>query len=170
MANRMPAIEIEGDAELIALIQSLPERVLTEVGKSMRAAAKPIISSARGNLRKGHGLLTGLLKKSLGIRKLIANRKEMRVYMYLGPRGPKQGFVGIKDDGESYHIPLYIAHLVEFGHRTRTKGPNGTQFVDGKPFLRPAVDANRGNFQTEMKAALRRALEKKAAKAKGGAA
>lgn len=172
MANAMPRITIEGDAELMALINSIPSRVLTECSKAMRKVAKPIIAHARGLLRRQHGLASGLLKKSIGVRALKTDRKKMVVYMYVGPRGPKQspGFEGNqtgyhKRNGKyktvrRKHVPLYIAHLVEFGHKIAGGG-----YVRPYPFLRPAVDANKGNFTQEMKEALRAALAKRAAKA-----
>ena len=180
MANKMPAITIEGDAALKALIRSLPNRAITECAKAMRAVAKPIISAARAGLRKNRGVDTGLLKKSIGVRALKVDRKFNRIYMYIGPRGPgKQGFVGFKRDGKTKHVPLYIAHLIEFGHKIALGGKltrrarsgrvtpgSGTHSgtVQGIPFLRPAVDANRSNFLEAMKAALRKAVERRIAK------
>jgi hypothetical protein len=126
------------------------------------------------------------MKKSLGIRKLKTYKAQGRVVMYLGPR---RGFGITKKNGKK-HDPFYIAHLVEFGHRIavgssgrpekgvkfrRTKyqqitNPGGPTakvggVVQGKPFLRPAVDANKSEFNKQMVEKLRDVLTK--AKASG---
>lgn len=186
MANAMPKITIQGDSELMQLIRSLPERTLTACSTAMRAGARPIIAAARSNLKRNRGINTGLLKKSIGVRALKANRKENRVYMYIGPRGPgKQRFKSENYEGRKRsHIPLNIAHLIEFGHRIavekqggisrknyrlKVRKPSDRQgfnagSVQGIPFLRPAVDSNRVNFLNTLKEAFKKEVEKRAAK------
>jgi hypothetical protein len=188
MANRLPAITLEGDAELMSLIDSLPGRILTESSTAIRSVSKKVVADARSRLRKDHGLLTGQLKKSLGVRKVLTYRKEQRVVAYIGPR---RGFAVqirtpvVRKDAFgrpsriSYsmrkHDPFNIAHLVEFGHRVATQSAatkllpdhvrmtRAADHVAPRPFLRPAVDANRGNFLEAMKKAIRKQVERRAA-------
>jgi hypothetical protein len=194
----MPAITIDGDEELKFLVSSLPDRVLTEVGKSMWKGAKPIIKAAQNNLRKNKSVDTRLLVNSMGVRHLKSIRSENKVLMYIGPRfnfesnEPRKNKKTGRITKARKHEPWRIAHLVEFGHRiavskTSGKSEKGVKLtryfrggrveigeavehkktVEGKPFLRPAVDANRANFLNELKAGLKKAIEKRAAKGEG---
>ena len=171
MANAMPRITIQGDAELMQLISSLPERTLTAVAGGMKKGAGPIISAAKSNIKDRHGLALGSLRKSIGVRAVKVDKRKMQVVMFIGPRGAgkqrqwylatgsydKKGvFRRIKRD----HKPIYIAHLIEFGHRIAITGG----YVRARPFLRPAVDANRTNMLNEMKAALKKEIENRAVK------
>lgn len=186
MANKMPSITISGDKELTELVLSIPDRMLTAVTQAMRKVAKPIINAARANLYKNHGLDTGLLRKSIGVRALKADRKTNRVWMYIGPRGEGAGFVAWRRasydpnhrtiEKKGKYVPIRIAHLVEFGHKIKVAAHNAikpawmraasaSDFVQARPFLRPAVDANRGNFNNAMKQAIRDVLAKRAKKA-----
>jgi HK97 gp10 family phage protein len=187
MANRLPSITITGADGLIDLLRTLPEKqILPAVNKGMRAVGSKTIRDAKKYLKRNHGLDTGQMKKSLGVRKIKTYKREGRVVMYIGPR---RGFGIVKKNGKK-HDPFYIAHLVEFGHRIavgasgrpekgvkfrRTKyqqltNPNGPVATVGgivrpRPFLRPAVDANKGEFNKQMAEKIRSVLAK--AKARG---
>jgi hypothetical protein len=159
MANRMPSVTLTGADGLIELLRTLPEKqILPAVNKGMRAVGTKTTRDARTYLRKNHGLDTGQLKKSLGVRKVLTFKRQGRVVMYLGPR---RGF-GITKANKKKHDPFHIAHLVEFGHRIA--GSDG-KMVMAKAFLRPAVDKNRSEFNRQMIEKLRSVLEK--AKASG---
>jgi hypothetical protein len=145
----MPSVTISGADGLIELLRLLPEKeILPAVNKGMRAVGSKTIRDARTHLRKGHGLDTGQLKKSLGIRKIKTYKAQGRVVMYLGPR---RGFrigaaLQAKVGGKKGHDPYTIAHLVEFGHKIA----GSSKSVMSKPFLRPAVDKNKGEFTRQM--------------------
>lgn len=186
MANRLPRIELTGADGLIDLLRTLPaKRLLPEISKGMRAVGSKTMRAARSYLRKGHGLDTGYLRKSLGVRKVKTYKKEGRVVMFLGPR---RGFRGLTS-AHRMHDPFYIAHLVEFGHRIAGSGaaPAGASgyqlylrgnkrkknvfytfavagYVQPKPFLRPAVDANKSEFNKQMAEKIRSVLSKAKAK------
>lgn len=175
MPNRLPRVTITGGKEFKALMKGLTEKELMPAArKGLRAVGMKTTRDARRHLRKNHGLETGLMKKALGIRALKHYKKEGRLVMFLGPR--KKGFQGTRPGSKTPHIPFYIAHLVEFGHRIAVGGtldrvrPGspfltiGTGkvggFVKGRPFLRPAVDMNRNVFVTQLKNKLRDVLLK----------
>jgi hypothetical protein len=189
MANRLPSITITGADGLIDLLRTLPEKqILPAVNKGMRAVGTKTIRDARMHLKKNHGLDTGQLKKSLGVRKIQTYKAEGKVIMFLGPRGK---FAIIHPKTKKKHDPFYIAHLVEFGHRIAIGRSRGSEknvafarlrrgvlklgkgktaawtggFVTGKPFLRPAVDANKNEFNKQMAEKIRAVMEK--AKASG---
>jgi hypothetical protein len=168
MANRMPTITLTGADGLIELLRTFPEKqLLPAVNKGMRAVGSKTISKAKSYLRKGYGLDTGMLKKSLGIRKIKTYKREGRVVMLLGPR---RGFaigaaLRAKVGGRKGHDPYSIAHLVEFGHKIA----GSSKSVMSKPFLRPAVDANRNEFNKQMIEKLRGVLEKAKVKAERAA-
>lgn len=155
MANRLPSITIEGDKELKALLEQIPGTLLRECEQAMKAVAKPIIASARRRLKKGHGIRTGQLKKSLGVRKILKFPYEGKIVMYVGAR---EGFATVEDNGKK-HDPARIAHLVEFGHKMATGGQ-----VQEKPFLRPAIDEHRSKFNTVFMEKIKKILEKRAGK------
>jgi HK97 gp10 family phage protein len=171
MANRLPSITITGADGLIDLLRTLPEKqILPAVNKGMRAVGSKTIRDAKKYLKRNHGLDTGQMKKSLGVRKIKTYKREGRVVMYIGPR---RGFGIVKKNGKK-HDPFYIAHLVEFGHRIAVgasgrpeNGPVATVggIVRPRPFLRPAVDANKGEFNKQMAEKIRSVLAK--AKARG---
>jgi hypothetical protein len=171
MANQMARVEITGADGLIELLQTLPEKqLLPAISKGLRAVGSKTIRDARKRLTKNHGLDTGALKRSLGVRKVLTLKKESKVIMYLGPR---RGHATTKKGGKK-HDPFFIGHLVEFGHRIAVGrsggGEKGVRFerrnkrgaiyragtatsggmVKPRPFLKPAVEANKGEFNKQM--------------------
>lgn len=155
MANRLPSITIQGDRELKALLEQIPGTLFKECEQGIKAVAKPVIASARRRLKKGHGYLTGQLKKSLGVRKILKYPSEGKIVMYIGAR---EGFATVSENGKK-HDPARIAHLVEFGHKLATGGQ-----VEEKPFLRPAIDEHRGTFSSVFADKIKKILEKRAGK------
>lgn len=174
----LPKITIEGTAGLIAVLKELGEKELPNaVRKGLRAAGTNTAKKARGNLHKNHGLDTGLLKKSLGIRKIVTLKgaEKGKFLCYIGPR--LKGFAVAKKGRKRPHTPFYIGHLVEFGHRIAQggkldrfnkkgkvvrKGTGGrvTGMVRGRPFLRPAVDSSKGDFTNQLTDKMREVLNK----------
>lgn len=181
MPNKLPSISIEGVPELTQWLTVIGEKqALSNAQKAMRSVGMKVIRDARKRLTKNHGMDTGQLKKSLGVRAVKVIKGEGKVVMYIGPRG---GF-GIEHPIKKRpHNPYYIAHLVEFGHRIAVGHSGSSQkdfvlprfdkikgetalpadkrlakdagFVKARPFLRPAVDANKSEFTKQMVAKLR---------------
>ncbi len=91
--------------------------------------------------------------------------------LYMGPRkgfavGPAQRAKATskgKRQGSDGHDPFYIAHLVEFGHKASGRFKNAKDPLP-KPFLRPAVDASKGDFEKELATKVKAVLEKARAK------
>jgi hypothetical protein len=165
MANRMPSVTISGADGLIELLRLLPEKeILPAINKGMREVGSKTIRDARKHLRKGHGLDTGQLKKSLGVRKIKTYKRQGRVVMYLGPRRGFQIGAALRSKvgGRKGHDPFSIAHLVEFGHKIAGSGRS----VMSKPFLRPAVDKNKGEFTRQMSEKVLKVLKKARASGK----
>jgi HK97 gp10 family phage protein len=163
MANQLPSISIEGGKELKDLLYGLSNKeIFSAAQKGLRAVGTKTARAARTHLRKNHGLDTGQMKKSLGIRALKTYKMDGRIVMFLGPR---RGFSIPKRGGKKNHDPFYIAHLVEFGHAIA--GTSGGR-VKPYPFLRPAVDQNKSEFKNQMIAKVRESLLKTWAKAKRG--
>jgi hypothetical protein len=175
MANRLPRVTISGGKEFKELLKGLTDKELMPAArKGLRAVGMKTTRDARRHLHKNHGLDTGLMKKAMGIRALKHYKKEGRLVMFLGPR--LRGFQAAKPGRKKPHVPFYIAHLIEFGHRIAvggkldrvrpgspfvTKGTGAVGgFVKAYPFLRPAVDMNRAVFVTQLKNKLREVLQK----------
>ena len=195
MANRMPGITLEGDEEFAALVKQLPNVAISDCSKALRKVGKGVVSRARSMLRKGAGVRSGQLRKSIGVRSVKAYRKENKVVMYIGPR---KGFetrirvlefdaFGRKRVALRKIDPTKYAHLVEFGHRIAVgqsgRSENGYKFtrtsrigkvyrakgyeneadnagvVKAIPFLRNAIDGSKIDFLSELKAALKLAVE-----------
>lgn len=176
MANRLPSITISGGPELAALLKDLGDKeILSAASKGLRAAGTKTMGRAKKKLARGHGLESGQLKRSLGVRKVKTYKKEGKVVLFMGPRkgfyaGPatraKQKSKGKRQSREG-HDPFYIAHLVEFGHKASGMFAHG-QDPRPRPFLRPAVDESKGDFEREVAEKVKSVLEKaKARKASG---
>lgn len=191
MANRLPSITLTGADGLIELLQTLPEKqLLPAVNKGMREVGMKTMRKAKSYLAKGSGIETGAYRKSLGIRWLKTYKQEKRVVMYLGPR---RGF-GIQKRGRN-HDPFFIGHFLEFGHRVAGSGEaaagasdystsilfrrkktrtviitnKNSGYVRPIPHLRPAVNANKDEFNKQMIAKISAVLNKAKAKSEAAA-
>lgn len=128
------------------LLRQLGPRPANRSGdKALRAAAKPIIETAK--------LLapvkTGALRKSITYKPNTSVRSQKS--------GERSGLIGIRKPAGSH------AHLLEFGHMA----PNGTH-VAPRPFMRPAFDANYEAALNELGRVLGDAIEKEALALKKG--
>jgi hypothetical protein len=182
MANRLPVITITGIHELKELLTGFTDKeILPAIQQGMRFVGTKTTRDARRHLSKGRGLISGALKRSLGVRKVKTYRREGRVVMWLGPRRgfhvgthilgnkmiTKTGYRSPKNPNAiSAHDPFSIAHLIEFGHEKVLWGRRTGGHVRAIPFLRPAVDINRPVFVSHMRQKLRDVLVK--AKARRG--
>lgn len=157
----MPSLVLTADArEAFSMIANLPEKVQKKIlPKAARASAAPQVKMAKQILRTVTKRRTGLLEKSIGVRKRKAKWNRFEVAMIVGPRAKIKGYTRAGDKV----WPIKYSHLVEMGHRLAigktsnktTRGEvlprrNGRIYgwlgrqhqssVAARPFLKPAVE------------------------------
>lgn len=133
---------LTGDKEVLAKLNRFNETVQQRiVKKAVRKGAKWIAQAAK---RKAP-VVTGLLKKSIGFKVGRARRSKATV---IGIIGPRRGFKKIVD-GKS-RDPVRYAHLVE----------KGTSKTGAKPFLRPALEQEKGGAIQEIADEMRKEIER----------
>ncbi|MEM6560039.1 MAG: HK97-gp10 family putative phage morphogenesis protein [Planctomycetota bacterium] len=148
-------LHLQGDRALQKALRKLGDKAARKVSRSaVSAAATPVAKAARRNAPKE----SGLLRKSIG--------RRVRTYTERGTVialvGPRRNFSG-EHEGER-RVPANYAHLVENGHLA----PDGS-FVPPKPFLRPALDASKGEAMNKLRQKTAEGIEREAKKAsKGG--
>jgi len=121
---------VTGDKQLERKLARLPDRVLNRVVR--RASAKamiPVSRSAKANAPRE----TGLLAKSIG-RKTKVFKSGGTVQTVVGPRLGFKQMVTLPNGKTMLRNPFKYAHLVEFG----------TRHSAAKPFMRPALESNKG--------------------------
>jgi len=121
------------------------------IRQAVRAAAKPVIKTARQLVPR----VTGLLRASLGVR--IKTYKRGVVAAIIGPRVEFKSKIREGLEGkQKKQIPANYAHLVEFGTDRHVVVPKHKKAMTingelrgravpeskAKPFLRPAFDRN----------------------------
>ncbi len=145
--------ELTGFKELEKTLRTLGERTQRRVLRSaVSAASTPIVRAAKANANDSKE--SGTLKKSLG-RKLKTYTDTQTVVAVIGPRTNVTGtWKGKK------RWPAKYAHLVEGGHIDE----HGN-YVQPKPFLRPAFDSTQGQAVEVMKSKLAEGVTREAAKA-----
>jgi hypothetical protein len=178
-----------GQEEMLAGLKALPGLLVKEARKGMNAAGQKITRRARSKMKKGHGVETGQLRRAMGVRSIKFYEKENKLVMYVGPRGKKFNTPKVDKNGNTtgkIHSPIKIGHLVEFGHRivTEKRGlpsrrnyvgePKGRPMkmqgyihndrVEARPFLVPAVDESRSDFQKIMAEKIKLVVEKRITK------
>jgi HK97 gp10 family phage protein len=178
-----PTVVITGQAELIAKLQALPDKVfrrgLLSAGKK---ALAPVVATAKANAPAE----SGALRNSIGV-KVKVYRKDGNVAFIVGPRS---GFAG--QFGGRKRDPVYYAHIIEGGHKVvarhslkvglKKKGfgferKSGTGLVlsnvPAMPFLKPAIEANQGAvvalLATNLGVFIEREAKKEEAKRRGEA-
>lgn len=120
------SLSIRGNRELGIALERLPKRVYSRIMRpAVNAALTPVNSAAKRKAPKE----TGALRASLG--------KKVKQYPQ---NGTTWGAVGPRDDPKFHRPdpvrrgrvrrPIFYAHIVEGGTRTRA----------AQPFLRPALD------------------------------
>lgn len=130
----MPDLELKlfGDQATAKVFEQLPKafqkRVLTTAA---RGGAAVIRRAARANLQANGTIRTGLLEQSISLR--VKAYKSGTVWAGVGA---DKGTRGRTARGRNI-TPANYLHLVEFG----------TRHSKARPFLRPAVDNNRGPIQ-----------------------
>lgn len=124
---------------------------------AIRSGSAIINAAAKMQLRKGHGLITGQMRRSMGV-VIRTPRKRGSMYAVIGPRhGFRIPVRATKAGGVKYHDPAKIAHLVEYGH-------GGPAPANPTPFLRPAIDATRGGVLSTMRTKIQGGLSALAAR------
>ena len=119
------------------------------LGKSLRAAAKPMIKAARSKVP----VESGTLKKSLGT-KIKKYKSDNVTVAIIGPRkGYSAEYQGKK------RVPYNYAHLVHDGFIDK----NGV-FHSGSPFLTEAYNQEKGPAEKSMADKMGKEIEKEAAK------
>lgn len=149
-----------GDKELQRTILSLTDSSARKIMRPAVAAGLiPIRKQAKQNASPGVVLseqASGLMQKA--IRSSARARKDKvtgKIYVDRKTEGVVNG---------KKHVPGNIAHLVEFGHGGKSPAP-------AHPFLRPALDASKGEALNKVTQKARELLPKvvKEARAKGKA-
>jgi hypothetical protein len=168
--------KIQGLDEAIKLLDQLPDKMQrTAILNIFRKSTRPMINAAKTKLQ-GYGAGYGKLAKTIG--NIAAKGKNPVIYV--GPR-VKGAF---KDIG-------YTAHWVEYGAKGLKKSRGGSVRKDAdrpyakfvgripkgkryrkdqpaKPFMRPAIDEQKGtvkqNVEKDLKNLITREVEKAVAK------
>lgn len=148
---------LSGDRELLASLRRLNQATEAKVTrKAVGEAVKPIAEAARQNLIRNGTRVTGALAKSMGIVKRSYRNGEIIVAVF----GPRRGFQTTYRGKK--HDPANIGHLVEYGHQ-----PGGwhakqasARTVEAKPFMRPAIDAHKGEALDILAVVLRAQIQR----------
>lgn len=142
-------VTITGDTELIAALQSLPEKVERRVLRAgLQHAAKPIVVEAKRRATRESPTIANAMT-------LQAKRFRGTIVLYIGPSAGDRGAWRLKRQvnpltGEvsvRFHKPEFTAHLVELGteaHKVRIPGLKMTIRHPGAkatPYLVPALTA-----------------------------
>ena len=188
-SNVTAGLTLQGDRELLNMLNALPDRVFAKVVKrATNSAMTPVLRDAKkiasSNLIKD----TGLLAESLGRKQKVYKRSGIVVVIV----GPRKGFKRKVErnyfGGEKKMVwadPLHYAHLVEFGHRLVHGGalvrkdtgrlPAGKKlgkevgFVPPRTFIRAALDKNRAEILNRLKRQIGIGTEREATKLLRGA-
>ncbi len=144
--------ELSGFKELERTFKTLGERTQRRVLRSaVSAATTPIVRAAKANANDSKE--SGTLKKSLG-RKIKTYVEAQTVVGIIGPRTDVVGeWKGKK------RWPAKYAHLVEGGHVDQYGN-----YIQPKPFLRPAYEATEGQAINVMSSKLAEGVTREASK------
>jgi HK97 gp10 family phage protein len=149
-------LEMGGYRELDAAIRKLPGEMQKSAYRAViGAGAAPIRKAAKRFARSSKD--SGLLIKSIGIKSMIF--KSNIPYAVIGSMRNVAGMVTRRGAMEpTLARPSNYAHLVEYG----------TSKSAAKPFMRPAVDAAKGEVLAEMAKGLDRYLTRAVRKLRRG--
>ena len=172
-------LDLRGEKAMIAALKDLEGSINRRVIKgATRKAMKPVVKTAKAKLRAIDR--TGQLRKSIGMKqkKFPAGV----VWTGVGPRSgfkitalvPRKGIRGkigqtgvgsLFFGGETEEVqvdPVKYAHLVEYGFKHYISGEQ----IPARPFLRPALDNNRGRVQSILVKELKVNIAKEVVKAR----
>ena len=146
------SLKLTGDKALIKALDAIGGRVNAKVIKPAASAAMvPVNKAAKRTLRANKR--TGQLWRSIG-KKTVQYKRTGVTWVGVGPR------TGFDIDTEEFGRvdPVKYGHLVEFG----------TEHSAAQPYLRPALDSNRGRIEAilsrKLWAGIRREAERLAKK------
>jgi HK97 gp10 family phage protein len=137
--------EVKGLRELRRDLKRLPKLIRNRVLHSaLRAAAKPIVDSARARVP----VKSGLIRRSIVVRKTKKQYRTSRAQVSIGVEKGRRTKGSKKVD---FSDPFYW-RFVEFG----------TIHQAAQPFLRPAIDAQKFATFEIFKKALKKGIEREA--------
>ena len=176
-------VVISDASHALSVLAQLPDKIERRVvSKATRFAANPMLSAARRNAKAAFTARSGLLRKSLTLKKARTPKHITKYYV-----GPSRKLIGTHKGKKRW--PLKYAHLVELGHRIavgrrgglsekgakllhkRTRQQYGRRMavhvgdVAPRPFLTPAFEAARGNVEPRFAEATAKELAKITAEA-----
>lgn len=169
-------VQVQGVAELVGRMKSLPDKLRNKGMRSaMKAAARPIVQATKSMAPVQTGLLrqsvASVVVKSkdsysalIGMRHTVGSSKKGR-----GFRPSKKVIRAIKktiaSGGASRSAdPARYAHLVEFGHNIVTRSGKGGGRVAAKPFMRPGLQSAASSAEQILARELGAFLEQEAGK------
>ena len=177
----MLRLEVGGLDEVIEAVKKFPGALNPFIKKAVKEAMKPVLKAAKAlcprpkvRAKKGEVAAygqTGLLRKSLGLKVAVVNKPGGKtpaakgsVIGMVGPRKSVQGSARSAWTGRIVKVwPVKYAHLVEFGHRFRSKSGKG-KVVKGAFFLSGAMRQEGGQVRARLVQGLKDAVAKAAAK------
>ena len=172
-------LDLTGEKELIKALKELEGSINRRViKKAANKSMKPVVKAAKEKLR---GIdRTGQLRKSIGSRqkkfssgvvwtgvgprkgfKIMATVTRKGIRGKLGRTGVGSLFFGGEEEVVAVN-PVNYAHLVEFGFKHYISGKT----IPARPFLRPALDNNRGKVQSILVHELKVNIAKEVVKAR----
>ena len=133
-------IKLLGNKEVLRALNGLNEQVRKRIlGTAAHKAMEPALKGAKARLHSNSDR-TGMLAKSL-IRKRKNYANGSIAWVGIGPASDAV----LMDTEFGKIVPSNYAHLIEFG----------TQRMAARPFLRPALDANKGRMLNIVSAKVR---------------
>lgn len=190
-AKRDLILHLAGAKELIEELQAHRKNIKPALRRVARNAATPILKTARQKapqkrrrvMYQGKKVFrygtTGQLKKSLGYI-VTTSKKTGAVHAVIGPRHGFQimAFKKYYKPNKSVKAqrnvlvpvnPINYSHLVEKGFTAKIWRSGKLRPVESKPFLKPALDANRSQVEEITARILSEELAKAKAKARKAA-
>ena len=185
-SSRDLRLNLAGAVELIDALRDAGKKIKPALRRVARACTTPILRTARtlvpakrkrimyqGKKVFRYGT-TGQLKKSLGYR-VTTSKKTGAVYAIIGPRRkfdikafktyhkPKRSVVAQRNVMVPVN-PTNYSHLIENGFTAKLWRSGKLRPVAGRPFLKPALNANRSQCEDITARILSEELQKAMAK------
>lgn len=148
MAKPGLAFSLSGDREIERTLARIPIELREKaIPQALRFAGRGVVAAAKKNLRNiNFDDSTGALEASMGL--VTRGRRGRPKYVVIGARrGPS--FKRIDSRGKA-RVPANYSHLVENGHFA-----SDGKFVNGTPFLAPALAGSRGLVRARFIVSLR---------------
>lgn len=144
------SLSVTGFAEIDRVLKGMPDQLTHQVLSSAHSdAAKPLIILAKSTVRKK----SGNLSNSIGVKKTTLSKTNILGLVQVGPlRGSgKKGYHG---------------HLIEYGHKIRSKGGKlfGSAlgkilgFVRPYPFMQPSFNSTKNTIEQGIAESLSKVL------------